>query len=71
MEEEEIGHDDDAAASSGNTTNGHGRKKGWDVTKLLAKAGERENVKVVTGEEVLELTLEDVMGGTLGSEQTT
>ena len=34
--------------------------KGWDVEKALTKAG--ENVKAVSGEDVLELTLDDVMG---------
>lgn len=33
---------------------------GWDVEKLLEEAG--ENVKAVTGDDVLELTLEDIMG---------
>jgi len=35
--------------------------QGWNVEKVLAKAGEN-NVKTVTGDDVLELTLEDVMG---------
>jgi len=34
--------------------------QGWNVEKVLAKAG--ENVKAVNGEDVLELTLDDVMG---------
>lgn len=34
--------------------------KDWDIEKALKKAG--ENVKAVTGEDVLELTLDDVMG---------
>mmetsp|Transcript_42075 Transcript_42075/g.75891 ORF Transcript_42075/g.75891 Transcript_42075/m.75891 type:complete len:216 (-) Transcript_42075:436-1083(-) len=33
---------------------------GWDVEKALARAG--ENVRAVTGDDVLELTLDDVMG---------
>ena len=33
---------------------------GWDVEKALAKAG--ENVKAVSGEDVLELTVDDVLG---------
>ncbi len=34
--------------------------KGWDVEKLLAEVG--ENVKAVSGEDVLELTLDDIAG---------
>ncbi|KAL7445965.1 hypothetical protein ACHAXH_009613 [Discostella pseudostelligera] len=34
--------------------------KGWDVEKLLAEAG--ENVKAVSGNDVLELTLDDIAG---------
>ena len=34
--------------------------EGWNVEKVLAKAG--ENVKAVSGEDVLELTLDDVIG---------
>ena len=33
---------------------------GWDVEKALAKAG--ENVKAVSGEDVLELTVDDILG---------
>ncbi|KAL3794739.1 hypothetical protein ACHAW5_004980 [Stephanodiscus triporus] len=33
---------------------------GWDVEKLLEEAG--ENVKAVTGDDVLELSLEDIVG---------
>ena len=33
---------------------------GWDVEKALSKAG--ENVKAVNGEDVLELTVDDVLG---------
>ncbi|KAL7471689.1 hypothetical protein ACHAXS_012000 [Conticribra weissflogii] len=39
----------------------YGEGKGWDVARALARAG--ENVKAVTGEDVLELTLDDIMGG--------
>jgi protein import protein ZIM17 len=35
--------------------------EGWDVEKALSKAG--ENVKAVSHGDVLELTLDDVMGG--------
>ncbi len=34
--------------------------KGWDVEKLLAEVG--ENVKAVSGDDVLELTLDDIAG---------
>ncbi|KAL7531579.1 hypothetical protein ACHAXR_006572 [Thalassiosira sp. AJA248-18] len=34
--------------------------QGWDVEKVLANAG--ENVKAVTGDNVLELTMDDIMG---------
>lgn len=34
--------------------------KGWDVEKLLAEVG--ENVKAVSGDDVLELTLDDITG---------
>ncbi|KAL3759677.1 hypothetical protein ACHAWU_009824 [Discostella pseudostelligera] len=34
--------------------------QGWDVEKLLAEAG--ENVKAVSGNDVLELTLDDIAG---------
>lgn len=40
--------------------------KDWDVEKALKKAG--ENVKAVTGEDVLELTLDDVMGNAIGQD---
>jgi protein import protein ZIM17 len=35
-------------------------EKDWDVEKAMARAG--ENVRAVTGEDVLELTLDDVLG---------
>lgn len=36
--------------------------KGWDVEKALANAG--ENVKAVSHDNVLELTVDDIMGST-------
>lgn len=35
--------------------------QGWDIEKAMAKMG--ENVKAVTNDNVLELTVQDVVGG--------
>ena len=49
--------DDDDGESSG--------KGGWDIEKAMARAG--ENVRAVTGEDVLELTTDDIAGKSSGS----
>lgn len=56
------GHDGDGANDEGNG------KKGWDIEKFMKQIGREDNIKIVTGGEmndVLEVTLEDVLGDKL------
>lgn len=48
----------------GNSDGGESEKKGWDIQTFMENIGKKENVKVVTrnNEEVLEVTVDDMLG---------
>ena len=67
-------HDGDSSDGSDGSDGSSKKKKGWDIEMFMKKIGQEDNIKVVTNgdeEDVLEVTLDDVIGKSSGGIDST